>query len=148
MEAILFTGIPGSGKSSFYTSRFFATHVRISLDLFRTRRREQRFLETCLATGQRFVVDNTNPRRTDRLRYIATARAAGFTVVGYYFQSRIEDCLRRNSERRGAERVPDQAILGSAGQLELPARDEGFDRLYYVRLQDGQFVVEEWRDEV
>jgi hypothetical protein len=33
--------------------------------------------------------------------------------------------------------------------LDLPSRDEGFDELYYVRIsEDGQFSVEEWRDEV
>ena len=48
MEAIVFVGIQASGKSTFYRERFFATHVRISLDLLRTRHREGRFLQTCL----------------------------------------------------------------------------------------------------
>ena len=33
MEAIIFTGLQGSGKSSVYRERFFTTHMRISLDL-------------------------------------------------------------------------------------------------------------------
>ena len=37
MEAIIFVGLPGSGKSSFYKERFFNSHVRISLDLLKTR---------------------------------------------------------------------------------------------------------------
>ena len=36
MEAIIFVGLPGSGKSSFYKERFFDSHVRISLDLLKT----------------------------------------------------------------------------------------------------------------
>lgn len=144
MEAVVFIGIPGSGKSSFYKERLFSTHVRISLDLLKTRRRERRFLEACLETGQKFVVDNTNPTVADRLRYIEAARAARYSVVGYYFQSSVEACLRRNSNR--AEWVPEVAILSIARKLELPTADEGFDTLSYVRLVDGRFVVEAWQD--
>jgi hypothetical protein len=32
----------------------------------RTGHRERRFLETCLETGQRFVVDNTNATAAER----------------------------------------------------------------------------------
>ena len=70
MEAVIFTGLQGSGKSSFYKERFFSTHVRISLDLLRTRHRENRLLALCLETQQRFVIDNTNPARADRAKYI------------------------------------------------------------------------------
>jgi hypothetical protein len=39
--------------------------------------------------------------------------------------------------------------LGAAGKLELPQLDEGFDKLYYVRIDsEKQFIVEEWQDEV
>jgi hypothetical protein len=33
--------------------------------------------------------------------------------------------------------------------MELPSLDEGFDQLFYVRIEEGGgFVVEEWQDEV
>jgi predicted kinase len=70
MEAIIFVGLPGSGKSSFYKERFFNSHVRISLDLLKTRHRETRILDVCLETDQRFVIDNTNPTRAERSRFI------------------------------------------------------------------------------
>jgi predicted kinase len=148
MEAIIFVGLPGSGKSSFYKERFFTTHVRISLDLMKTRHREQRLLEACLATGQRFVIDNTNPAREDRLKFIEFAKKARYSVVGYYFQSKVEDCLRRNAERPEVERVPTVAIFAAAKKLELPSRNQGFDQVFYVRLEQRQFIVEEWKDEV
>lgn len=148
MEGVVFVGIQGSGKSSFFKERFFSTHVRISLDLLKTRHREQQFLDACLGTEQRFVIDNTNPTRDERVRYIEAAKTARYAVVGYYFQSKVEDCLRRNSGRTEPERVPEVAILSTAKKLELPTLDEGFDQLFYVRLEDGRSVVEEWRDEV
>lgn len=105
-------------------------------------------MELCLATDQRFVIDNTNPSRLDRSKYIEPAKASRFSVIGYYFQSKVEDCLRRNADRPEIERVPDVAIFSAAKKLELPSLNEGFEQLYYVRLENGQFVVEEWLDEV
>lgn len=148
MQAVIFVGLPGSGKSSFYKERFFATHVRISLDLLKTRYRERRFMELCLATEQRFVIDNTNPTRLERSKYIEAAKASRFSVAGYYFQSKVEDCLQRNAGRPEIERVPEVAIYSAAKKLELPSLSEGFERLFYVRLENGRFVVEEWQDEI
>jgi predicted kinase len=148
MEAIIFCGIQASGKSTFFKEHFFPTHVRISLDLLRTRHREDLFLATCLECGQRFVADNTNPTRKDREKYILAAKKKGYVVIGYYFASRVEDALNRNSERTGKARIPDTAIRGTAAKLERPERAEGFDQLYHVSLDDGVFIVSEWEDEI
>jgi predicted kinase len=82
VQAILFTGIQATGKSSFYRERFFHTHVRINLDMLRTRHRERVLLRACLDALQPFVVDNTNLTRRDRAAYIELARAAGFRGCG------------------------------------------------------------------
>ncbi|MEM1061617.1 MAG: AAA family ATPase [Planctomycetota bacterium] len=146
MEAVVLIGLQASGKSSFYRDRFFRTHVRISLDLLKTRNREWHFLTTCLETGQKFVVDNTNPSPKDRERYIAPSVKAGFKTVGYYMASKIEDCYTRNRDRR--EAVPDVALRATLGRLKRPTRSEGFDELFYVCLSPTGFEVEEWRDEI
>ncbi len=146
MEAVVFVGLQASGKSSFYKERFFATHVRISLDLLRTRNRERRLLALCLETQQPFVIDNTNPTREERAKYIDAAKSAKYSVVGFYFRSKAEDCLARNQQR--TDRVPDVGLLSTAKKLELPTLEEGFDTLKYVRLTEAGFVVEEWTDEV
>ncbi len=78
MEAVIFIGIQASGKSSFFRERFFDTHVRINLDMLRTRRREALLVAACLEAGQSFVVDNTNTQPSDRARHVGPARAAGF----------------------------------------------------------------------
>jgi predicted kinase len=106
MEAVLLIGIQGAGKSTFYRERFFDTHVRISLDLLRTGRRERTLLEACLATGQPLVVDNTNVTVAERARYIPPARAAGFRVVGYFFVPDSKGSRERNDRREGRRRVP------------------------------------------
>ena len=70
MEAIIFVGIQASGKSTFYRERFFDTHLRINLDMLKTRYREQLILRACIEAKQPFVVDNTNPSVEERARYI------------------------------------------------------------------------------
>lgn len=146
MEAVVFIGLQASGKSSFYGERFFSTHVRISLDLLRTRNRERRFLTLCLETQQPFVIDNTNPSREERTKYIEPAKAAKYSIVGYYFRSKVDECLVRNQNRLGL--VPEVGILSTAKKLELPKLEEGFGSLNYVRLTESGFVVEEWSHEI
>ena len=43
MQAVILCGLQGAGKTTLYRDRFLATHVRISLDLLRTRAREAGF---------------------------------------------------------------------------------------------------------
>lgn len=149
MEAVLFIGIQGSGKSSFYKERFFNTHVRINLDMLRTKHRQQVLLNACLEARQPFVIDNTNLTVEVRSQFIVAAKAAGFRVVGYYFRSDVKAALLRNSQRSGAARVPDKALLGAYKRLQVPDLKEGFDALYYVRINEGgEFSVEEWLNEV
>lgn len=79
MEMILFIGGQAAGKSTFYQQHFRDTHVRINLDMLRTRHREAILLEACLRMKQPFVVDNTNPTPEDRQRYIPLASSlSGF----------------------------------------------------------------------
>lgn len=138
MEAVIFIGIQAVGKSTFYKKHFFKTHLRLNLDMLRTRHREQVLLQACLDAKQRFVVDNTNPTREDRAKYIQLSTSANFKVVGYYFQSKVDDAQRRNAIRDEKERVPEKGILGTYASLQLPTVDEGFDELYYVAIgEDG-----------
>ena len=148
MEAVILIGIQGTGKSTFCRERLFHTHVRINLDMLNSRHRETILLTACLNAKQPFVVDNTNPTREERARYIAAARSAGFKTVGYYFESKIGDALLRNELRGPGQRVPDRGVYGTYGRLQPPSRREGFDALYYVRLgaAPGEFVVDEWRE--
>lgn len=145
MELVLFIGIPATGKSTFYRERFFRTHVRLNLDMLKNRHRADLLLKACLEGKTKVVVDNTNLTREERAVYITQARAAGFAVIGYFFQSRVAEALGRNALRPPEERIPDQGIRGASGRLMLPSYEEGFERLYFVRInQPCGFVVEAW----
>ncbi len=147
MEAIIFVGIQGSGKSTFYQRRFFRTHIRLNLDMLKTRHRERILMGACIESKQSFVVDNTNVTRRDRRRYLDALRGTDFTVKCYYFRSRLDECLERNRMREGEENIPDAGVRGSYGRLEIPSYKEGFDALFHVHIEDSEFVVRKWVDE-
>lgn len=143
MELVLLIGIPATGKSTFARERLFATHVRLNRDMLKTAHRERVLFDACLSTSTALVVDNTNVTRAERARFIDPARSAGFRVRGFFFESKVRDALTRN-EARGRP-VPDVAVLGRSGELELPSFSEGFDELCFVRLSaTGGFDVEAW----
>lgn len=144
MEAIIFCGIQATGKSTFYIRKFFRTHIRISMDQLNTRNKENSFLKTCLKTQQRFVVDNTNPSREERRKYIEAAKAKKFKVIGYYFRSGIEKAIERNALREGKENIPEKGIRGTLNRLEIPSKEEGFDELYSVEIEGDDFVIRDW----
>ncbi|MEM7015301.1 MAG: AAA family ATPase [Verrucomicrobiota bacterium] len=143
MELVLFCGIQATGKSSFFKERFSDTHVRINLDMLRTRNREQRMFDLCLELQQPCVIDNTNPAAADRARYIGPARQAEFRVVGYYFESKIASAIERNN-LRGDAAIPERGVLATYNKLELPSIDEGFEKLNFVRITDTGFEVSPW----
>jgi hypothetical protein len=145
MHAVIFVGVQGSGKTTFYKERFFNTHIRISLDMLRTRNREELLFRACLAAQQPFVVDNTNVLVAERARYIGPATAAGFRVTGYYFRSELRDAIRRNVKRDGKKVIPVPGLVGTYKRLQPPEMAEGFSELYSVILTAAnEFVVDPW----
>lgn len=144
---ILFIGIQASGKTSFYRKYFADKYEHISLDVLNTRNKERLAIKQCIGQGKSFVVDNTNPQKTDREKYIVAAKGQGYQVIGYYFKSSIRDCIERNEQREGKVKVPRCAIAATSGKLELPNYLEGFDKIYYVFMENGDVKVEDWRDE-
>jgi predicted kinase len=143
-EAVIFIGVQGAGKSTFYRQRFFDTHVRINLDMLRTRHRECLLLEACLAAGQNFVVDNTNPTAVDRGRYVVPARQHGFRVIAYFFDVDLRDAMRRNRQRSGAKNIPAVGVSATFRKLQPPAKAEGFDKIFTVQVREpNQFLITE-----
>jgi predicted kinase len=136
VEAVIFIGIQGAGKSTFFKRRFADTHIRLNLDMLRTRFRENLLFEACLEAKQNFVVDNTNLTRTHREKYIVRAKIYGFKVVGYYFQTNLKKAIERNDRREGKAKIPEKAIFAAFNKLQIPRFDEGFDELFYVSITE------------
>jgi len=144
MEAVIFIGVQGSGKTTFYKERLFETHVRVSRDMLKTRHSEGLLIAACLAARQPFVVDDTNSVKSQRAGHIAGAKAAGFRVNGYFFRCDLKDALRRNRQRPPGRVVPPAAVAATFKRLEPPSFSEGFDAIRIVAVDAaGGFTVEE-----
>ena len=146
-EMIIFTGIPASGKTTFYQQNFAVTHVHISLDILNTRRKENELLEETLASGKSCVIDNTDVSAAERAKYIEAGKRYGYKIIGYYFRSSIDECRIRNKLREGKKQVPEAALRNKAAHLERPAIQEGFDELYYVTINNGNFEINLYKEE-
>ena len=145
MKAIIFIGIQASGKTSFYKDRLEKDgYVHISMDILGNRNKEKQMVQDCIATGKDFVIDNTNPTREERRRYLDLLVGSGYEVAGYFFQSRVQDCVQRNRVR--GETVPSKAIAATSNKLEMPTYAEGFDILKYISITENGFSVSEWED--
>ena len=131
MEAIVLSGVQGSGKTTLYRDRFAATHEHVSLDVLGSRAREAALIAECLEQGRPFVVDNTNPTVADRARYIGAAREAGFKVVGYLVQG----------DGRSEHVGPGTAAV-TARRFVKPAPEEGFDELWSAIPAPGGWRIE------
>jgi predicted kinase len=141
-DMVLFVGLPGAGKSTFFRQRFAATHVHVSKDNLRNHRqparRQQELLRQALVDGRSVVVDNTNASVEERAELIAEARRQGARTIGYFFDATARECVARNREREGRARIPAVGIFATAKRLVPPAREEDFDEIHTVRTLPEQ----------
>jgi|SRR4051794_9229273 predicted kinase len=141
MEAIVLCGLQGSGKTTLCRERF-AAHTRVSLDELGSRAREAALVEECLRERRPFVVDNTNPTAADRARYVAPARAAGFTLVGCLVEVAAAEAFARNAGREGVTRIPPGRVAATARRFVTPTLEEGFDALWHATAAPGGWRIE------
>lgn len=136
LELILFVGLQGSGKTTYYHAHFAATHVHVSKDLMKNARdREQRqrqVIEEALRSGRSVVVDNTNPTPLVRAPLIESGRRQGARVIVYLFELPVKTAVERNRQREGRARVPDIAIYRTSKRIVAPLAEEGFDEMHVV----------------
>ena len=144
MELIIFIGVQGAGKSTFYSNYFFHTHLRINLDMLKTKHREKLLIQACLEAKQPFVIDKTNPACEDRQAYIDLAKQYQFQVKAYYFDSSFDKALQRNNQRNGKQKFPEVGLKAVLKKMQKPLYSEGFDKIYTVEnLDENGFEVKE-----
>lgn len=135
-ELIIFVGIQGAGKSTYYRAHLAATHVHVSKDLMpnaRNRDAKQReLILAALTNGKSVAVDNTNPTPEVRAPLIDLGKSLGARVVAYYFETPVKLAYARNRGREGKARVPDAALFITAKKLVPPTFREGFDEVRVI----------------
>lgn len=145
LELVVLVGLQASGKTLF-TRRHLSAYTHISKDHWPNARhkatRQARVIDEALAAGQSVAVDNTNPTPEDRRPLLQAARAHHAIPIALVFHASVRQCLARNAHRQGRAKVPNVAIFATAKRLRPPTSEEGFLRLYQVRLDpDGSFWI-------
>lgn len=143
---VILMGIQGSGKSTFYHKYLADSYIRVNLDTLKTRHQEELLVSECFKSGKSFAVDNTNPTKADRERYITSALYYGYKIIGYFMESKLQACIKRNNQRTGIEKIPVTAIAATSNKLQMPTYDEGFDELYFVKNDGQTMTVQKWRE--
>jgi predicted kinase len=131
-EAVIFTGLQGSGKTTYFKEHFAGTHEHVSRDILGTAASEATLVKECLRSGRSFVVDDTNATRLVRARLIKLAKEAGFAVHSYFFDVPVRTAIGRNNHRKDKKPIPVPAILRTSKHMERPSLDEGFDEIRTV----------------
>lgn len=136
-EAVIFIGLQGSGKTTYFRDHFAATHEHVSRDIQGTAERQAALIDECLRSERSFVVDDTNATRVVRAPFIRQAKAAGFRVLCYFFDTPVRTAIGRNSHRKDKKPVPVPAILRTAKRLEWPSLEEGIDEIRTIAPESG-----------
>ena len=135
-ELVIFVGMQGAGKSTYYRAHLAATHVHVSKDLMPNARnrdvKQSEMIAAALRAGKSVAVDNTSPTPAVRAPLIVLGKAHGARVVAYYFEVPVKEAFARNRGREGKARVPDAAIFMTAKKLVPPTFDEGFDEVRVI----------------
>jgi predicted kinase len=133
---VIFVGLPGAGKSTYYAAHFAQTHLQVSKDLMpNARRRDDKqtlAVEKALEDGKSVVIDNTNPSRDVRAPLIALGKRHNARIIACYFECSVRAAIVRNRQRQGKGRVPDVAIFTTQKKLQPPVPDEGFDEVHVI----------------
>jgi predicted kinase len=129
MSKIIFLkGLPASGKST-WAREFVSKNrnwIRLNKDDLRnmlhdgvyTKENENRvfnfrnqLLHAAMMDGLNIIIDDTNfnPYHEKLLKEVAEEYKAEFEVK--FFDVPLEECLRRNSQRVGKAKVPDEVIV-------------------------------------
>lgn len=90
-------GSPGSGKTFFVKSHLLPVgYVHVNRDTLGSWQRCVALLESSLLSGKSVVIDNTNPDKASRKRFLDTAEKAGVNCRCFFLNSSAEHAKHNN----------------------------------------------------
>ena len=99
-EVVIFVGYPASGKTTFFREHLEPKgYCHVNRDTLGSWQKCVAKCTELLKTGKRVAVDNTNPDRESRMRYIEVAKKFGVPARCFRFLTSLEHCKHNNRFR-------------------------------------------------
>lgn len=151
-------GLPGSGKStiaqeikntSMYTIVISRDDIRFSLlkekDQYFAKEKEvfitfKNKINKYLNEGYDVIADATHLNTASRNKLLKNVHGYN-ELIAVVADTSIEDCLKRNSKRKGRKKVPDETIKSMANNFYKPTFEEGFDRIICISCKEKDNLV-------
>lgn len=138
-EVVIMVGFPASGKS-FFSREYLGTkgYTLVNRDTMKTWQKCVAACKQALASGKSAVIDNTNPDKISRKRYIDCAKAQGCPCRCFIFQVSMEHARHNNRFRELSgsdhDKVPDMVFYQYRKAFEEPNMSEGFSEIVKVNF--------------
>jgi len=144
-ELVIFVGAPGSGKSTLWDNHF-SDYVRVNNDTLKTKEKCIKVARQALSDGKSCVIDNTNPDKDTRARYIPIAEEFKVPCRAFYFDVEKTVCMHNNEQRKKnphrnhfSKKVGNVIIHTFFKRCQKPTTDEGFSEVHTVKFVPGPF---------
>lgn len=139
---VLMHGFPASGKTSFVKRHLIPRgFIWVNQDTFHTYARCARVTRDALARGKSVVIDNTNPNRNARKKYIDLAKMhdPNLKIVCIVMKTARDvaqhlNIIRERETMGETPHVPAVAFHAYQKGLQLPELNESIDRIGEVRF--------------
>uniref|UniRef100_A0A672IUM8 PNK FHA domain-containing protein n=1 Tax=Salarias fasciatus TaxID=181472 RepID=A0A672IUM8_SALFA len=140
-EVIVAVGFPAAGKSSFFHTHIVPKgYVYVNRDTLGSWQKCVSACESALKEGRSVAVDNTNPDKESRKRYVDVAKAAGVSCRCFQFSASLEQAKHNNRFREMAlsdtkhAKVNDMVFHSYKKHFEAPALSEGFSEILQIHF--------------
>ncbi|CAH6421745.1 3 phosphatase [uncultured virus] len=134
-DVILNVGYPASGKS-YYSKKMVINkgYSYINQDTLKTLDKCLEEFESCLSSKKNIIVDNTNPSKLIRNKYIKLAKKYNYKIRCFYFNTSKElsnhNNIYRNIISNGQIKIiPKIAYNIYKKNFEMPTEEEGFNNV-------------------
>ena len=148
-KLILMCGVPGAGKSTWVRNNF-SNITPVSRDAIRFELLDERggdyfayedevfekFIHQIigsLAVDEVTIADATHLNRKSRAKVLNEVAKFADEIEAIVMDVHLETALERNDNRTGRAFVPRGVIRRMFFQMETPTRDEGFDKITFIR---------------
>lgn len=139
---MIFVGYPGSGKTTFFREHLEPKgYCHVNRDLLGSWQKCVAKCTELVESGKQVVVDNTNPDRESRQRYIGVGKRFGVPIRCFRFLTSLEHAKHNNRFReltmQGRDKhakVNDMVFNIYKSKFLEPSMDEGFAAIVKIEF--------------